>query len=96
MNWKRFFVVAFALLVVLSIGSGRLAAQTNNTGDVAGVVTDQSSAVVPDAKVTLKDGRVFSSLGTVDAPRPAVDLGARPASLQGFCQRPLRLGRVGP
>jgi len=57
MNWKRFFVIAFALLVALSIGSVRLAAQTNNTGDVAGVVTDQSSAVVPDAKVTLKDNQ---------------------------------------
>src|ERR1700730_503850 len=57
MNWKRFFAVALALLVVLSIGSGRLAAQTNSSGDVAGVVTDQSSAVVPDAKVTLKDNQ---------------------------------------
>src|ERR1700730_5478153 len=55
MNWKRFFAIVFALLVVLSIGSGRLAAQTNSSGDVGGVVTDQSSAVVPDAKVTLKD-----------------------------------------
>jgi outer membrane receptor protein involved in Fe transport len=55
MNWKSFFVVAFALLVALSIGSGRLAAQTATTGEVAGVVTDPSNAVVPDAKVSLKD-----------------------------------------
>ncbi|MGB0033928.1 MAG: carboxypeptidase regulatory-like domain-containing protein [Candidatus Acidiferrales bacterium] len=55
MNWKRFFVVVFALLVALSIGSTRLAAQTSSTGDVAGVVTDPSNAVVPDAKVNLKD-----------------------------------------
>jgi Carboxypeptidase regulatory-like domain len=55
MNWKRFFVVVFALLVALSIGSGRLAAQTATTGDVAGVVSDPSGAVVPDAKITLKD-----------------------------------------
>jgi outer membrane receptor protein involved in Fe transport len=55
MNWKRIFVVAFALLIALSIGSGRLAAQTSTTGDVAGVVTDPSGAVVPDANVTLKD-----------------------------------------
>ncbi len=54
MNWKRFMVVAFALLVALSIGSGRLAAQTSTTGDVTGVVTDPSNAVVPDANVTLK------------------------------------------
>jgi Carboxypeptidase regulatory-like domain len=55
MNWKRIFVVAFALLIALSIGSGRLAAQTSTTGDVAGVVSDPSGAVVPDAKVSLKD-----------------------------------------
>ena len=54
MNWKRFMVVAFALLVALSIGSGRLAAQTSTTGDVTGIVTDPSNAVVPDAKVILK------------------------------------------
>jgi len=55
MNWKRFMVVMFALLVVLSIGSGRLAAQTSTTGDVTGIVTDPSNAIVPDAKVTLKN-----------------------------------------
>jgi len=55
MNWKRFFVIAFALLVVLSIGSGRLAAQTSTTGDITGTVVDPSSAVVLDAKVALKD-----------------------------------------
>jgi hypothetical protein len=55
MNWKRFFVVAFALLVAMSIGSTRLAAQTSSSGDVAGVVTDQSGALVPNAKVVLKD-----------------------------------------
>ena len=55
MNWKRFFVVAFALLVAMSLGSARLAAQTTSTGDIAGVVTDPSNAVVPDATVTLRD-----------------------------------------
>jgi hypothetical protein len=55
MNWKRFFAALFALLVVLSFGSTRLTAQTQSTGDVAGVVTDQSGAVVPGAKVELKD-----------------------------------------
>ncbi len=54
MNWKLFFVVTFAL-VTLSIGSGRLDAQTATTGDVAGIVTDPSNAVVPDAKVALRD-----------------------------------------
>ncbi len=55
MNWKRFFVVAFALLIAMSIGSTRLAAQTSTTGDVAGTVTDPSGATVPDAKVSLTD-----------------------------------------
>jgi hypothetical protein len=53
MNWKRFFVVMFALLVGLSIGSGRAAAQTSTTGDVTGVVTDASGSVVPNAKVSI-------------------------------------------
>ena len=55
MNWKRFFVFVFALLLVLSLGSTRLAAQTNTTGDISGVVTDPSNSVVPDAKLNLKD-----------------------------------------
>jgi len=64
MNSKRFFVIAFAILVVLSIGSGRLAAQTQSTGDVAGVVSDPTGAVVPDAKVELKDNAKGSTQDT--------------------------------
>jgi hypothetical protein len=55
MNWKRFFAAVFALLVVLSLGSTRLAAQTSTTGDIAGTVTDPSGATIPGAKVGLKD-----------------------------------------
>ena len=55
MNWKRFFAAVFALLVVLSLGSTRLAAQTQSSGDITGIVTDASGAIVPDADVTLKD-----------------------------------------
>src|ERR1700678_1646623 len=55
MNWKRFFAAMFALLAILSVGSTRLLAQTSTTGDITGIVTDQTGAVVPDAKVTLKD-----------------------------------------
>ena len=57
MNWKRFFVVILTLLAAVSISCVRLAAQTQSTGDVAGAVTDPSNAVVPDAKVVLKDTR---------------------------------------
>ena len=44
----------FAVLCSLSFSCVRLAAQTQTTGDVAGVVTDASGAVVPAAKVVLK------------------------------------------
>jgi hypothetical protein len=55
MNFKRFFAVKCALLVALSIGSTRLLAQTSTSGDIAGVVTDPTGAVVPDATISLKD-----------------------------------------
>jgi hypothetical protein len=45
----------------MSVGSSRLAAQTNTTGDLTGTVTDPSGSVVPGAKVSLKD----ESKGTV-------------------------------
>jgi carboxypeptidase family protein len=64
MNWKRFCAFVFALLVVLSLGSTRLAAQTSTTGDVAGAVTDPSNAVVPDAKLSLKDNAKGSTQDT--------------------------------
>ncbi len=54
MNWKHVIAVLFAFLVALSMGSTRLAAQTQTTGDIAGTVTDPSGAVVPDATVVLK------------------------------------------
>src|SRR5580704_532451 len=54
MNWKRFFFVAFALLIVLSMGSTKLAAQaTTSTGGIQGAVTDAQGGVVPNAKVTI-------------------------------------------
>ena len=66
MNWKRFLAVMFALLVGLSLSSTRAAAQTSTTGDIAGVVTDPSGSVVPDASVTLKD----ETKGNTHKPRP--------------------------
>jgi len=64
MNLKRYFAIVFAILVVLSLGSTRLAAQTATTGDVTGVVTDPSNAVVPDAKLNLKDNAKGNSQDT--------------------------------
>jgi hypothetical protein len=55
MSWRSFFAVVLVLLLVLLIGATQLAAQTTTTGDISGVVTDPSNAVVPDAKVSIKD-----------------------------------------
>jgi hypothetical protein len=43
-----------AVIWALSFNCSGLAAQTQTTGDVAGVVTDASGSVVPNAKVVLK------------------------------------------
>ena len=54
MNWKRFLVVMFALLAVLSLGSTRLAAQTTvSQGSIQGTITDATGAVVAGAQVTI-------------------------------------------
>lgn len=64
MNLRRLFVGLFALLVLLSIGSSRTIAQTTTTGEISGVVSDPSNAVVPDASVTLKDNTKGSTQDT--------------------------------
>src|SRR5438309_7546645 len=48
------FSFSFLLLLVFSFASD-LNAQTTTSGGLTGVITDQSSAVVPDAAVELKD-----------------------------------------
>ena len=64
MNLKRHFAALFALMVTLSLGATQLASQTATTGDISGVVTDPSNAVVPDASVTLKDNSKGSTQQT--------------------------------
>lgn len=55
MKLRRLFVALFGLIVMLGIGASRAKAQTTTTGEVSGVITDPSNAVVPDAAITLKD-----------------------------------------
>ena len=55
MNFKKWFFLSLALLLAAVLMAPQLPAQTQTTGDIAGIVTDQSGAIVPQAKVTLKD-----------------------------------------
>jgi hypothetical protein len=55
MNCKKWFFMSLALLLAAVLIAPQLPAQTQTTGDLAGVVTDPSNAVVPNAKVVLKD-----------------------------------------
>ena len=43
----------WALPLMLSIGSGASLAQSVNSGDVRGTVTDQTGALIPQVKVTV-------------------------------------------
>ncbi|MGC1965283.1 MAG: TonB-dependent receptor, partial [Candidatus Acidiferrales bacterium] len=55
MNLKRWGFLGFALLLVLASSALQLRAQTQTTGEITGIVTDPSGAVVAAAKVTLRD-----------------------------------------
>lgn len=55
MAFKRFAVVTCVVLLGLLLASVSLMAQTTTTGDITGIVTDPSNAIVPGASVTLKD-----------------------------------------
>src|SRR5579863_7345054 len=64
MNFKPWFFLSVALLLVVALSAPQLPAQTQTTGDIAGVVTDQSGGVVPQAKVALKDNAKGSTQDT--------------------------------
>jgi hypothetical protein len=49
------FSLATVLVVLALLGTALAPAQTSTTGDLAGMVTDSSGAVVPNAPVTIKD-----------------------------------------
>jgi carboxypeptidase family protein len=56
MNWKRFFVVMFALLVsVLATNRPVWSQATVNSGNIQGTVTDAQGGVVANATVTISD-----------------------------------------
>lgn len=53
--FRRTLVSVLALLTMLSLTATLAPAQTTTTGSIAGSVTDPSGAIVPNAKVSLKD-----------------------------------------
>lgn len=68
MAFKRFVVVSCVLLLGLLLASFPAMAQTTTTGDIAGIVTDPSGAMVPGATITLKDlGRGETRTTTTNA-----------------------------
>src|SRR5579862_5049678 len=64
MNLKRWVLLNFALLFSLTFSAPQLFAQTQTTGEIAGVVTDQSGAAVPNAKITLQDNSKGTTVTT--------------------------------
>src|SRR5580658_9793885 len=55
MNLKQSGFLGFALLLAVACSALQLRAQTQTTGEITGVVSDPSGAVVAAAKVTLRD-----------------------------------------
>jgi len=63
MNWKRFFVVMFALLVsVLATNRPVWSQATVNSGNIQGTVTDAQGGVVANATVTISNKATGSVL----------------------------------
>ena len=65
MNLKRWALVSLALLLAAMFCAPQVPAQTQTTGEITGVVTDPSGAVVAAAKVMLADNAKGSTQTTV-------------------------------
>ena len=50
-SWSLFRIVAFAMAGILGLGTAH--AQSTNAGDIRGLVTDPSGALIPGATVTV-------------------------------------------
>jgi hypothetical protein len=64
MNLKKWLFLSLALMLAALLIAPQLPAQTQTTGDISGVVTDQTGGVVPQAHVTLKDNTKGSTQDT--------------------------------
>src|ERR1700735_5844991 len=64
MNLKRWVFVSLALLLAAVFCAPKVPAQTQTTGEITGVVTDPSGAMVAAAKVTLTDNAKRSTQTT--------------------------------
>jgi hypothetical protein len=65
MNLKKWVLLSLALLLAAVFCAPQVPAQTQTTGEITGVVTDPSGAVVAAAKVTLTDNAKGTTLTTV-------------------------------
>jgi len=55
MSYSKLFTFTFSIVILLGLGFQSAAAQTSTTGDLTGVVTDPTGAVIPNVQVRLKD-----------------------------------------
>ncbi len=77
------------MLALLVAAAGNLAAQSITTGDVSGVVTDTSGAVVPNAAVTLKSTDSGATQSTISNAQGAYRVAlVRPGSYSVTAQAP--------
>ncbi len=65
MNSRRLLLLALGFLLATTFTAPSLRAQTQTTGDLTGSVTDPSGAVIPQAKVILKDNSKGATEDTV-------------------------------